>query len=140
GTDDLGHATGPGDGINVLAGSAVTWTYKVTNNGNVDLVPTVTDDKGTPGNTADDFSPAQVLSGGFNVGDTNHDTYLSPGETWQYTASGTAQVGAYNNIATVNGVDPLDSGETAKATDPSSYFGQNPAINIEKVVSGDGGS
>ena len=42
----------------VPVGSTVTWTYNVTNTGNVTLTDvTVTDDNGTPGNTADDFHP-----------------------------------------------------------------------------------
>ena len=42
-------------------GDTVTWTYKVTNTGNVAFTTSqvvVTDDNGTPGNTADDFSTA----------------------------------------------------------------------------------
>ena len=42
----------------VPVGSTVTWTYDVTNAGNEPLKNVaVTDDNGTPGNTADDFNP-----------------------------------------------------------------------------------
>src|SRR4029078_4764117 len=55
----------------VQVGSTVTWTYIVTNPGNLPLHDVVVpDDNGTPGNLADDFQPTPVLSGGFNVGDT----------------------------------------------------------------------
>ena len=43
-----------------------------------------------------------MLSGGFNVGDTNHDNQLSAGETWQYTASHTV---TQNDINTLGGGD-----------------------------------
>ena len=88
----------------VPAGSKVTWTYDVTNPYTFPISNVVvTDDAGTPGIPGDDFTATPVLSGGFNVGDTNGDNKLDPGETWQFTASGTAHVGQYNNIATVNG-------------------------------------
>src|SRR5439155_12586990 len=50
----------------------------------------VKDDNGTPANPADDFFASPVLSGGFNVGDANMNNLLDPGETWAYSASGTA--------------------------------------------------
>ena len=49
-----------GPGVPILTpGSTVTWTYKVTNTGNVTFTRSqvvVTDDNGTPGNSADDMS------------------------------------------------------------------------------------
>ena len=50
--------TGPGVPI-LTPGSTVTWTYKVTNTGNVPFTSSqvvIVDDNGTPGNTADDLS------------------------------------------------------------------------------------
>ena len=66
-------------------GDTVTWDYKVSNPGTTPLANVVvTDDNGTPANPGDDFNPAPVLSGGFNVGDTNMDGLLDPGEVWCY--------------------------------------------------------
>ena len=65
----------------VSSPQSVTYTYQVTNEGNVSLTGvTVTDDNGTPGDTGDDFSPTYVS------GDDG-DNELDVGETWIYTAT-----------------------------------------------------
>ena len=53
-----------------------------------------------------------MLSGGFNVGDTNHDGLLETGETWVFTASGTATAGQYSNIGTATGTPVTPTGGT----------------------------
>ena len=68
----------------------------------------VVDDNGTPGNTADDFSPT------FTGGDTNGDGLLDLGETWTYTATGTVGTADYCNTGTASGTN----GTTATASDP----------------------
>ena len=113
----------------VAAGSTVTWTYAVTNPGNVPLANVVLrDNNGTPGSTADDFTPT------FLGGDTNNNGLLEPGETWSYRATGVAIVGQYANLATASGRDPL--GQTLTATDPSHYFGVRSEIRVEKATNG----
>ena len=120
------------DGKTILEGSAITWTYAVTNTGNVALSNVaVTDDKL---GTITSFS-----------GDTDNDSLLDLNETWTYTKTGTAVAGNYSNIGTVTGSFTDGLGKTEKVTDddPSSYFGANPGINIDKVtnnysVQGDG--
>ncbi len=69
----------------IVAGADVTFTYDVTNTGNVAFAQAevlVKDDNGTPDNLADDFVP--VLVAASNVGS---DGILSAGETWVYTST-----------------------------------------------------
>ena len=92
----------------------MTWTYNVTNTGNVTLTNiVVTDNNGTPGNTADDFHPA-----GSPIAS------LAPGASTTLTATGTATAGQYNNIATA---DTSFATSTITiplhVTEPDCYFG-----------------
>ncbi|MDJ0507872.1 MAG: hypothetical protein QNJ64_01250, partial [Crocosphaera sp.] len=74
----------------IAAGSDVTFSYTVTNTGNVDFSANevvVTDDNGTVGNSSDDFNPTLDTST-----DIGADGILSVGETWTYySATETAQ-------------------------------------------------
>ncbi|MBI4789846.1 MAG: hypothetical protein HY782_22665 [Chloroflexi bacterium] len=109
---DANDAPGPA----LLVGSAVTWTYLVTNNGNVPLTNiTVTDDKGVA---------VACLS-----------TSLAAGASMTCTANGIATAGQYRNMGTVIGTPPV--GPTVSAQDPSHYIGVAPAIAIKKTVNGD---
>ena len=74
-------ATVPGDTADI-AGEVINYTIAVSNTGNTALTGITVSDP-----SVSDL--AAVLSGGFNVGDTNLDNQLSTGETWQYTASHT---------------------------------------------------
>ncbi len=126
--------TNGSDGREILTGSAVTWTYQVTNTGNVALdtntgdTVTVTDDQGV----------IPVFDSGSDVGS---DGVLSVGEGWTYTAAGTAVADAYNNVGRVDISyrDDLSATRTDFATDPSSYFGADPDISIVKTTNGDDG-
>ena len=70
---DADNPTGPA----IVVGDTATFTYVVTNTGNLPMGNVVvTDDNGTPGDTGDDFNPDPVLNGGFNVGDVNQDNLL----------------------------------------------------------------
>jgi hypothetical protein len=110
--DDADFPRGP---ILVL-GSAVSWTYEVTNIGQVDLTDvTVTDDQGVAVSC-----PASALD---------------VGESMTCSASGSAIAGQYVNEARAEALDP--EGNTVSDTDMSHYFGSDPAVAIEKLTEGD---
>lgn len=100
----------------VPVGDAVTWTYVVTNTGNVTLTNvTVTDDHG--------------------VTVTCPTTTLGPLATMTCSASGTAEPGQYANTGTATGTPP--AGENVTDNDPSHYFGSEPAIVLKKYTNGE---
>jgi uncharacterized repeat protein (TIGR01451 family) len=104
-----------GDGIAIAAGNTVTWTYTVTNIGNVALSDiSVSDDNGSAADTGDDFDPAYVS------GDAGVIGVLEVGETWIYSASGTAAEAPYSNIGTV---DAIFHDQHVGDDDASSYIG-----------------
>ena len=127
--NDSPPVAGVPDGPIVAVGSTVTWTYNVTATGsNVPLSNvTVTDNIAGVNPT-----PVLVTFNGhqYNTGDTNHDGLLEAGETWVFTASGTATAGQYSNIGTATGTPP--TGPNVTATNPDHYFGQTPAQPLGK--------
>jgi uncharacterized repeat protein (TIGR01451 family) len=118
----LDKLTNGSDGPSVLVGSTVTWTYLVTNTGNVDLYNiTVVDDMGTPSNTEDDIQVGTITS-------------LAPQAFQTLTLTGTAIAGPYSNTATVRG-ELLNSERFVSDSDASNYIGtvlQSAAINVVK--------
>lgn len=107
----LSKLTNGSDGPSILVGSAVTWTYQVTNTGDRALSNVhVTDDQGVTV-----VCPSSTLA-------------ISASMTC--TATGTAVAGNYVNLGTAFG--SWDS-QVETATDTSSYFGANPAIDIQKA-------
>ena len=120
--------------VNLVVGNPVTWTYQVSNAGNGPLtISSLRDDAGTPAVTTDDFTPAPVLSAGYNVGDTDRDNQLDVGETWRYSASGTVVAGARTNSVSAVGTDPR-TGATTTDTDLANYVGQAASIRVAKAV------
>lgn len=106
--------TPPGPGI--LVGSAVSWTYVVTNSGDMELTDVqVTDDSG-----ATVSCPKTVLA---------------VGEEMTCTAGGMAVAGQYANLGTASGLPP--QGAAVSASDPSHYFGHHPMVAIEKLTNGE---
>ena len=118
----------------VTIGDPVTWTYAVTNTGDVYLANVdVNDDSGTA-DGSDDFSPTYVS------GDDG-DSILEPGETWIYSQAGIATAGVYRNVATVTGDPVYGDGTTAipdlpqaSDNDPSAYIGVPVAGDIVSMV------
>ena len=121
----------------IVETGAVMWVYTVTNPGDTPLANvSVVDDQSVT------VTPLDANLDTFNDGDTDLDGLLDPGETWIFTASGTAALGQYANIGTVTGtpVDesgtPINDGDGtpfADVTDddPSHYLG------VECLVAGD---
>lgn len=131
--DDADNPTGP----IVPVDSTVTWTYVITNDGELDLTDVV---------VTDDQGEVPVRDDSTDVG---ADDILSVGESWTYTATGVATQGQYANLGTVTGNprwngqpatdvygDPLDP---VTDDDPSHYLGYVPgeaSIDIEKATNG----
>ena len=117
-----------GDGLFIETGAGITWTYTVTNTGNVDLDTVVVSD--------DLEGLATYVSG------DDGDNILEPSESWVYELTGTASSGQYDNIGSVSASPPVGSDVTD--SDASSYFGSSPGVTIDKVtddgvqVAGDG--
>jgi uncharacterized repeat protein (TIGR01451 family) len=125
--NDNPPVAGTPDGPLVPFGGPVTWTYNVTNPGNEPIANvTVTD-------SVAGVNPQPVLSGGFNVGDGNHNNLLDPGEQWQFTASGTAILGQYSNVGTVTGTSTVTN-TPLTANNPDHYFGVDANIQITPLT------
>jgi hypothetical protein len=92
-----------GPGVPVLTpGSTVTWTYKVTNTGEIPFTfnqVVVTDDNGTA-TTSDDMSTTNGKITFLSILTGNADNILDPGEVWLYTASGIVQALAGSSSGT----------------------------------------
>jgi len=113
-----GHDADSAPGPQLTVGDPVTWTYVVTNTSSVALtnVAVVDDQEGAV---------------------SCPKTALAVGESMTCSASGTAILGQYANLATVTGEGP--QGGQAMDTDPSHYFGTElpkPMVGIEKATNG----
>jgi large repetitive protein len=110
--EDANLPTGP----HVAAGSPLTFTYRVTNTGNVPLADiAVTDDQ---------LGPIITFTG-----DTNTNGLLDLTETWTYTQTATALAGQQTNTGIVTGVDANNPpGTPTAASDVANYFGDAAGI------------
>lgn len=105
----------------ILAGGApVTWTYTITNTGDLTLTDVIVTDS-VPGVT-----PVYVS------GDDG-DGQLAPDERWLYQAQGVATAGQYVNVGMVRGLDPASN--VISASNPSHYFGLLTRIHLTKTAS-----
>lgn len=118
-------------GPSLIVSSTATFTYVVTNTGDVSLANvSVNDDNGTPAAANDDFAPL------FQSGDTNGNQLLDPDETWTYLATRTVTAGAYANLATVVAENAANSTATVTDSDASHHFGVNARIEVDKSTNG----
>ena len=105
----------------VPVGTTVSWTYEVTNSGNVALDDiTVRDNQGS------------II--------TCPRTTLAIGENMTCTATGEATLGQYEGLGSVDGT-PIDGngesiGPPVRNQDPSHYYGSQSAIRLEKSING----
>ncbi|MDM8562624.1 hypothetical protein QUF54_04645 [Candidatus Marithioploca araucensis] len=116
---DADNATGP----KLLVGTPVTWTYVVTNVGNVPLTNIIVND--------DDNQLGKICT----IGE------LAPGEsdTCTIDLDEGAVADQYKNIGTACSNYTFQSDGTTEAIcdeDPSHYFGLDPKIDIEKSTQG----
>jgi hypothetical protein len=101
----------------------VTWTYVVSNTGNVALNGVaIADDNGTPGDNSDDVSICTI-------------GLLAKGTTHSCIRTVAAIPGQYQNLGSARGTPPV--GPDVAVSDPSHYFGFNPQIKLEKKTNGE---
>jgi large repetitive protein len=108
----------------LAVGASVTWSYLVTNIGNVRLTNVfVTDDQ---------FVSVSCPT-----------STLNPGQSTTCTGTGVAAAGQYSNVGTASGqpsatdATPLSGFAPITSADPSHYFGATPSVSIVKSVNGD---
>ncbi|KPJ78417.1 MAG: hypothetical protein AMJ54_03450, partial [Deltaproteobacteria bacterium SG8_13] len=124
--DGLGLDADSAPGLEVPVGETVQFTYVVTNPGEIALENVwVVDDNETPGELSDDFTPNPILDQGWNIGDSDRDGLLDPGETWFYTWTTLATEGQHANLATASG-KAVDGGTVVEDTDPAHWLGMAP--------------
>ena len=108
--------TNGGDGLTFLVGSVLTWSYQVTNNGDVTLTGiTVTDNK---------LGPICTIA------------TLAASDSTTCTQPGIAEIGWYTNTGTAKATyTDLDSdAKSLQASDGSSYFGAAPHLSLTKTA------
>ncbi|NJM42702.1 MAG: hypothetical protein HC853_19180, partial [Anaerolineae bacterium] len=96
-------------------GQVVTWTYVITNSGNVTL---------TSIGLSDDRQGSVTCP----------QTQLAPGAGMTCLLTGVATAGQYTNTAVVTGTPP--TGALVTSTNPSHYYGYAPGILVRKYTNG----
>ncbi|MBI1293940.1 hypothetical protein GC175_03140 [bacterium] len=97
----------------------ITWSYRITNSGEVTLTNVVVTD------SVAGVTPVYVS------GDDGNNI-LDPNESWTYQATGSAVSGQYANVGYVQA--QAADGDIGRDNDPSHYFGVLAGIDIAKTV------
>ncbi|MFJ2368203.1 hypothetical protein [Microbacterium sp. NPDC087665] len=119
-------------GALVAEGSTVTWTYEVTNTGDVPLDDITVADAFVDGSGAEgDLAPVSPATGP-----------LLPGETRTFEATGTAVAGQYQNTATATATAVDEAGaalpqQPTPAIDDSWYLAGDSGLSIVKTTNGE---
>jgi hypothetical protein len=106
---------------NAKIGDKLVYSFKVTNTSAVALTNvTIRDNNATPFHPSDDFTPAQVLLGANNFGDTNRNSVFDAGESWyfQTAQSATASGTRVNSVV----VTAIGAGLTVSDTDSATVI------------------
>jgi uncharacterized repeat protein (TIGR01451 family) len=104
------------------AGEVLSYTIHVDNVGNTTLTHLSVTDPAASG-------LAPVVSGGFNVGDTNHDGVFSPGESWVYTAFHTVTQADLDNNGDGDGLITNTAIAQTDQTGPQSATVSTPVVH-----------
>ena len=125
--------------VTLLSGSVPTFTFQVRNTGTSALKDITIVDDALTNVVGDDFKPVAVMKAQWNVGDTNTDGLLNPGETWRYTSAGvytTAPLqGTYINVAQVTATNVL-TGTKVSDDDPANFVIALPAHTDGRMTGG----
>jgi hypothetical protein len=137
---DDGHNISGGT---ILSGSAIQFTYSLFDVGdigssiqNINLSDSVLGTIVTNGVIDATLALTHTIT--FS-GDSNNNGKLDFGENWVYTVSDLSVAGNYTNTASVTGTDVNGGATLTQDSLAATYFGATAAINIEKLVSVDGG-
>ncbi len=103
-------------------GEVLSYTIHVDNVGNTTLNHLTVTDPAASGLAA-------VLSGGFNVGDTNHNGAFNPGESWVYTASHTVTQADLDNNGDGDGLITNTAIALTDQTGPQSATVSTPVVH-----------
>lgn len=114
-TNGVAYDTAPGS--QVATGSAVTWTFEITNTGNTLLEGFAISDLFTAGDGSTGTVAVDTSSGG----------RIQPGQSVAFTATGTAIEGQYENVATASATSVAADGtpltqQPTDQTDSSWYL------------------
>ena len=116
------------DVASVAAPGTVTYSYDVTNGGNVSLSNVTLGDNNT------DAAPVFDSVNGSNTGDTDGDDELDVGETWSYTATHTVSQADIDSGTSIVNLATADSTESDPDTSTVTVtVTQNPGIVVQKT-------